>query len=156
MITLIGFGNFTGVLLLPAGARRLGVAVDFRAGAFGADLREPALVAVTLAPPATLPAPATLAPPARPVTRACAGDDAPDACSRDGIGDIRTGAVAAGATTTGAVGVGTAGVGAGVGDGVDAVAGPPAPAGASAVVPGCSVPFVLPNSPAMNGLPMHS
>ena len=136
MITLIGFGSFTGDWDLVAGVRRLGGTAFF----FAADLADSGFALAFLA--------GTLR------------DDGFAALTRlvAAVGALPTVGGVTGGAVAGRLGTGAAGWGKAVGGSADGAAAGVAtdPADMAVVVDGCCVPLVLPNRPEMNGLPMHS
>ena len=131
MMTLIGFGSFKGDWDLAAGDRRFSGTAFF----FAAALPDTGFALTFLGGNFAA------------LTRLVAAAGALPAA-----GAVTGGAVA------GRLGTGAADWGEAVGADADGAAAGVAtdPADMAVVVDGCCVPLVLPNRPAMNGLPMHS
>lgn len=136
MITLIGFGSFKGDWDLAAGVRRFGGTAFFFAAVLPGAGFALAFLAGTF----------------RDDGFAALTCFAAAAGALPAVGAVTGGAVA------GRLGTVAAGWGEAVGADADGAAAGVAtdPAERAVVVAGCCVPLVLPNRPAMNGLPMHS
>ena len=136
MMTLIGFGSFNGDWDLAAGVRCFGGTAFFLAAVLPGAGFALAFMAGTFRSVVFAP-----------LTRLVAAAGVPPA------GGAVTGRAVAGRLVTVVAGGGEA-AGADAGGAAAGVATDPAEM--AVVVDGCCVPLVLPNRPAMNGLPMHS